>query len=74
MSSSVSQTSVHSRARPAAAAASAAPAAAYGWELPCVSPQLSLAGGVLQFAQPARMTEVVEPGIKLVLVLGGQLH
>ncbi|MDR2329387.1 MAG: AraC family transcriptional regulator [Comamonas sp.] len=49
-------------------------APAYGWELPSVSPQVSLAGGVLQFDEPLQMTEVVEPGIKLVLVLGGQLR
>ena len=46
---------------------------AYGWALPAVSPSVSLAGGVLEFAQPAQVTEVVEPGMKLVLVLGGKI-
>lgn len=46
---------------------------AYGWQLPAISPNLSLAGGVLRFDAPTRMTEVVEPGLKLVLVLGGQI-
>lgn len=47
---------------------------AYGWQLPAVAPQVSLAGGVLRFDAPACTTEVVEPGFKLVLVLGGQLR
>jgi AraC family transcriptional activator of pyochelin receptor len=47
----------------------------YGWQLPAVSPNLVLAGGVLRFDEaPKRVTEVVEPGFKLVLVLGGQIH
>lgn len=46
---------------------------AYGWELPSVSPSVSLAGGVLEFSEPAHVTEVVEPGMKLVLVLDGQI-
>lgn len=45
----------------------------FGWELPSVSPSVSLAGGILEFSEPAQFTEVVEPGMKLVLVLGGQI-
>ncbi len=50
------------------------PDSGYGWQLPAVAPQVSLAGGVLRFDAPACTTEVVEPGFKLVLVLGGQLR
>ncbi|PBI87817.1 Regulatory protein PchR [Variovorax boronicumulans] len=46
---------------------------AYGWHIPNVSPSISLSGGVLQFAEPAHVTEVVAPGLKLVLVLDGQI-
>lgn len=38
-----------------------------------MSPSVSLAGGVLEFSEPAQVTEVVEPGMKLVLVLDGQI-
>lgn len=55
-------------------ASTTAPDSGYGWQLPSVSPDVSLAGGVLRFDAPMRVTEVVEPGFKLVLVLGGQIH
>lgn len=37
------------------------------------SASVSVAGGALRFSQPVEVTEMVEPGLKLALVLSGQL-
>lgn len=45
----------------------------YGWELPSLSPCVSLGGGVLTFSEPEQIVEENEPGFKLVVILGGHL-
>ncbi|MDN2710942.1 AraC family transcriptional regulator [Janthinobacterium sp. SUN118] len=43
------------------------------WQLPLATPRLELRAGTLSFAEPAHSIEHNEAGLKLVLVLGGQL-
>ena len=43
------------------------------WHLPLTTPRLALSAGTLSFPEPAHGVEHNEAGLKLVLVLGGQL-
>lgn len=43
------------------------------WQLPLATPRLELRAGTLTFPAPAHCIEDNAPGLKLVLVLGGQL-
>ena len=43
------------------------------WQLPLATPRLELRAGTLSFPTPAHCIEDNAPGLKLVLVLGGQL-
>ncbi|MGE4437470.1 helix-turn-helix transcriptional regulator [Achromobacter sp.] len=44
------------------------------WAVPAVMPAMSLAGGTLRFERGERMQEDLAPGLKLVLVLEGELR
>ena len=44
------------------------------WTLPAATPAMSLAGGTLQFERGERVLEDLAPGLKLVLVLEGELR
>lgn len=45
----------------------------YKWELPALASCVSLGGGMLTFSEPEHIVEENEPGLKLVVVLGGCL-